>query len=206
MIPSKSKTRIRHRTVVKLKEGVVEQCKRKMMIAGEEGCVSYSPQYHRATVEGSHDVDWVFGPSVSPLCLTVRDGATLTFTAEMPRLEVALQRDAVLIVKGKVPFVVVHRIDASASLDLSALRECRLLTPECYLGTIRRPAPPFVDSMDIASSICSLCCVDDSSPAKLMPCGHGDICSQCAVEWGQRSATCPFCRAPITSIFRYPIS
>lgn len=198
--------RVKHRTVVCASS--VERCRVDgapgVLVRPPGGAVAYSPRSRRAVVGGRGQVDWAFGPSAAPLALDVRDTASLCFTADLPRLEVALHGAASLVVRGRVPCVVVRHIDPAASLDLSALSECRLLAPLSG-GSIRRPAPPVVDGPPRDPLPCALCCADDAPAASLMPCGHSDICLECAVQWGQRSATCPFCRAPLVSLFRHPL-
>jgi len=47
---------------------------------------------------------------------------------------------------------------------------------------------------------CCICLEEEYDPGVLGPCGHDNICVDCAQEWFELQKSCPVCRATVTSL------
>ncbi|XP_012662296.2 RING finger and SPRY domain-containing protein 1 [Otolemur garnettii] len=83
------------------------------------------------------------------------------------------------------------------SLKFSTFNDYAFLTAEEKIILPRHRRLALLKQVSIRENCCSLCC-DEVADTQLKPCGHSDLCMDCALQL----ETCPLCRKEIVSRVR----
>lgn len=83
------------------------------------------------------------------------------------------------------------------SMKFSTFNDYAFLTAEEKIILPRHRRLALLKQVSIRENCCSLCC-DEVADTQLKPCGHSDLCMDCALQL----ETCPLCRKEIVSRIR----
>ncbi|XP_074149592.1 RING finger and SPRY domain-containing protein 1 isoform X1 [Sminthopsis crassicaudata] len=83
------------------------------------------------------------------------------------------------------------------SIKFSTFNDYAFLSPEEKIILPRHRRLALLKQVSIRENCCSLCC-DEVADTELKPCGHSDLCMDCALQL----ETCPLCRQEIVSRVR----
>nr|XP_044992132.1 RING finger and SPRY domain-containing protein 1 [Jaculus jaculus] len=83
------------------------------------------------------------------------------------------------------------------SMKFSTFNDYAFLKPEEKIILPRHRRLALLKQVSIRENCCSLCC-DEIADTQLKPCGHSDLCMDCALQL----ETCPLCRKEIVSRVR----
>ncbi|XP_030059591.1 RING finger and SPRY domain-containing protein 1 isoform X2 [Microcaecilia unicolor] len=83
------------------------------------------------------------------------------------------------------------------AIKFSTFNDYAFLTPDEKVILPRHRRLALLKQVSIQENCCTLCC-DEVADTELRPCGHSDLCMECALQL----ETCPLCRQEITTRVR----